>query len=102
MARKSRGCAEAYMGTASRVGGLSRFSAGAEGLSGKSGRRSHRPGYLATVPKSARIILMAPGPRMTINRDGKMNRARGRRILTGSFAAISSALCALLVLNESE
>jgi hypothetical protein len=45
---------------------------------------------------------MVPGPRIAINMDGKMNKARGMRILTGSFAAISSALCVLLALKESE
>jgi hypothetical protein len=45
---------------------------------------------------------MAPGPRTAINMDGKMKKVRGMRILTGSFAAISSAFCALFVLKESE
>src|SRR5208283_1988367 len=60
------------------------------------------PDYLTMVLKRTRNTLMAPGPRITINMHGKMKKARGTSILTGSFAAISSALCALLVLNESE
>jgi hypothetical protein len=45
---------------------------------------------------------MAPGPMIVIKMDGKMKKTRGMSILTGSFAAISSAFCALLVLKESE
>jgi hypothetical protein len=37
-------------------------------------------------------ILMAPGPRMTMNRAGIIKSIMGKRIFTGNLAAISSAL----------
>ena len=40
---------------------------------------------------NALIMLMAPGPMMTMKSAGKMHSSIGKRILTGTFCAFSSA-----------
>ena len=40
---------------------------------------------------NALTMLMAPGPMMTMKSAGKMHSSMGKRILTGTFCAFSSA-----------
>lgn len=42
-------------------------------------------------PEKASIILIAPGPMMTMNNAGKMHTRSGKRIFTVTFCAFSSA-----------
>ena len=51
----------------------------------------------AYLPDSELKIEMTAGPKMIMNKTGKIQKIKGNKILTGTFCAISSARCERLV-----
>ena len=58
---------------------------------------ARRGSALRLGPVKASMILMAAGPRITMNSAGRMQKISGKRIFTGTFCASSSARCERLI-----